>query len=138
VAYRILADLVLVMHAAFVAFAVLGALLALRWRWLAWLHVPAVSWGAFIEFTGWVCPLTPVENWFRNAGDRRGYSGGFIEHYIFPLLYSSTLTRNDQIVLGLGLLLLNLVLYGFILHRACCTRRAAQGAAAGEFDRRRV
>src|SRR4029453_7194536 len=91
VAYRILADLVLVMHAAFVAFAVLGALLALRWRWLAWLHVPAVSWGAFIEFTGWVCPLTPVENWFRNAGDRRGYSGGFIEHYIFPLLYSSTL-----------------------------------------------
>ena len=116
--YRVLADLVLVFHAAFVAFAILGALLALRWRWLPWLHLPAVSWGAVIEFTGWVCPLTPLENSLRHAGGTPGYSGDFIEHYVFPVLYSTTLTRSDQIVFGVALLLVNVAMYGFVLHRS--------------------
>jgi hypothetical protein len=116
--YGILADLVLVVHLGFVAFALLGALLVLRWRWLAWVHVPAIAWGALVEFTGWICPLTPLENWLRNAGGRPAYPSSFLEHHIFPVLYSSTLSRNDQIVLGVGLLVVNLVLYGFVFHRA--------------------
>jgi Protein of Unknown function (DUF2784) len=117
VLYRVPADLVLVVHAAFVAFAILGGLLVLRWRWLLWLHVPAVSWGAFIEFTGWVCPLTPLENSLRVAGGTAGYSGDFVEHYVFPVLYSTTLTRNDQLVLGVGLLLVNVAIYAIVLYR---------------------
>lgn len=117
VLYRVLADLVLVVHAAFVAFAILGGLLTLRWRWLAWLHVPAVSWGALIEFTGWVCPLTPLENSLRRAGGSAGYSGDFVEHYLFPVLYSTTLTRSDQIVFGVGLLLVNVAIYAIVLQR---------------------
>ena len=115
--YRVFADLVLVAHAAFVTFAILGGFLALRWHWLPWLHVPAVSWGGVVEFTGWVCPLTPLENSLRNAGGGGAYSGEFIERYLFPLLYSTTLTRSDQIVLGVGLLLINVAVYGFVLHR---------------------
>jgi hypothetical protein len=108
---------VLVLHAAFVAFAILGALLALRWRWVPWLHVPAVAWGAFIEFSGWVCPLTPLENALRVAGGGAGYSGDFVEHYLVPVLYSTTLTRSDQLAYGAALLLLNAVAYGFVLRR---------------------
>jgi len=117
VLYRVLADLVLVVHAAFVAFALLGALMALRWRWLPWLHVPAVAWGAFVELSGRVCPLTPLENSLRLEAGSASYSGDFIEHYLFPLLYSTTLTRNDQILLGVCLLLANLLMYGLILYR---------------------
>ena len=117
VLYRVFADLVLVVHVAFVAFAILGALLAFRCRWLPWLHVPAVAWGAFVEFSGRVCPLTPLENALRLEAGSAGYSGDFIEHYLFPLLYSTTLTRNDQVVLGVCLLLMNLVVYGFVLRR---------------------
>ena len=115
--YRVLADLVLVVHAAFVAFAILGALLVLRWRWLPWLHVPAVGWGALIEFTGWICPLTPLENRLREAGGSGGYSGGFVEHHLFPLLYSSTLTRDDQLFLGASLLAINVVIYSIVVSR---------------------
>jgi len=117
VLYRVLADLVLVVHTAFVAFALLGALMALRWRWLPWLHVPAVAWGAFVELSGRVCPLTPLENSLRLEAGSAGYSGDFIEHYLLPLLYSTTLTRNDQILLGVCLLLANLLMYGLILYR---------------------
>ena len=123
VLHRVLADGVLVVHAAFVAFAILGACLVLRWRWLAWLHIPAVCWGAVVEFTGWVCPLTPLENSLRHAGGSAGYSGDFIEHYLFPLLYSTTLTRDDQIAFGVALLLVNLAIYGFVLYRFRLRRR---------------
>ena len=115
--YRILADLVLVTHLGFVAFAIFGGLLALRWRRIAWLHLPAVAWGATVEFTGWVCPLTPLENGLREAGGIAPYSGDFIAHYITPVLYSTTLTRQDQLLYGLALLALNGVVYGLVLYR---------------------
>lgn len=109
--YRALADLVLVLHLGFVLFVVLGGLLVIRWPWLAFLHAPAVVWGVLIEFGGWVCPLTPFENWLRVRGGQAGYSGGFIEHYIQPVLYPHGLTRATQIVLGSVALLVNVAAY---------------------------
>ena len=115
--YRALADLVLVVHLTFVLFVVLGGLLVLRWPRIAWLHVPAAIWGVLIEYTWWICPLTPLENSFRARGGEAGYAGGFIEHYIQPLLYPAGLTRGTQIVLGSFVLLLNLSAYGILLTR---------------------
>ena len=115
--YRALADLVLAVHLAFVVFVVLGGLLVLRWPRLAWLHVPAAIWGILIEYTGWICPLTPLENSFRMRGGEAGYSGGFIEHYIQPLLYPAGLTRSTQLVLGSLVLILNLAAYSVVVSR---------------------
>jgi hypothetical protein len=115
--YRALADLVLVVHLAFVLFVVLGGLLVLRLPRLAWLHVPAAVWGVLIEYTGWICPLTPLENSLRERGGGAGYSGGFIEHYIQPVLYPAGLTRGTQIVLGSLALLVNLTAYGVVVAR---------------------
>jgi hypothetical protein len=121
--YRALADLVLVVHLTFVLFVVLGGLLVLRWPRAAWFHIPAAVWGVLIEYTGWICPLTPLENSFRARGGEAGYSGGFIEHYIQPLLYPAGLTRGTQIVLGSFVLLLNLSAYGILLTRAKAPHR---------------
>ena len=115
--YRFLADLVLVAHFAFVVFAVVGALLVLRWRWVVWLHLPAVVWAALISFAGWICPLTPLENWLRELGGSAGYESGFVEHYILPVLYPGGLTRGVQIVLGLLVLAVNMGIYGWLLRR---------------------
>ena len=115
--YRALADLVLVVHLGFVLFVVLGGLLVLRWPRLAWLHVPAAVWGVLIEYTGWICPLTPLENSLRERGGGAGYSGGFLEHYIQPVLYPAGLTRGTQIVLGSLALLVNLTAYGVVVAR---------------------
>ena len=115
--YRALADLILALHLVFVLFVVLGGLLVLRWPRTAWLHIPAAIWGVLIEYTGWICPLTPLENSFRARGGQAGYSGGFIEHYIQPLLYPAGLTRSTQVVLGSVVLLLNLAAYGIALSR---------------------
>jgi hypothetical protein len=115
--YRALADLVLVVHLAFVLFVVLGGLLVLRWPLVAWLHVPAAIWGVLIEYTGWICPLTPLENSLRMRGGEAGYSGGFIEHYIQPLLYPAGLTRSTQVVLGSLALVLNLTAYAIVVSR---------------------
>ena len=115
--YRGLADLVVVMHLAFVLFAVLGGFLVLKWKRYAWIHVPTVVWAALIEFAGWVCPLTPLENWLRERGGAIAYRSGFVEHYILPLLYPAVLTRRLQIALGLLVLILNLVIYGWVLRR---------------------
>ncbi len=115
--YRFLADLVLVAHFAFVVFAVVGALLVLRWRWVVWLHLPAVVWAVLIEFAGWICPLTPLENWLRELGVSAGYESGFVEHYILPVLYPGGLTREVQIVLGLLVLAVNIGIYGWLLRR---------------------
>jgi len=115
--YRALADLILALHLVFVLFVVLGGLLVLRWPRIAWLHIPAAIWGVLIEFTGWICPLTPLENSLRTRGGEAGYSGGFIEHYIQPLLYPAGLTRSTQVVLGSVVLILNLTAYGIALTR---------------------
>jgi uncharacterized protein DUF2784 len=109
--YGLLADLVLVAHLAFVAFVVLGGFLVLRWRRLAWIHVPVAIWGAAIVVTGFTCPLTPLENRLQQLGGRAGYQGGFIEHYITAMIYPAGLTRQIQIVLGTAVLALNLGVY---------------------------
>lgn len=115
--HRFLADTTLVVHLFFVLFVVLGGLLVLRWRWLAWVHVPAVIWGTFVELTGRICPLTPLELWLRDLGGEEGYEGGFIEHYITSWIYPEGLTRGFQIALGIGALAINLLVYGFVLLR---------------------
>jgi hypothetical protein len=109
--YGLLADLVLVAHLAFVGFVVLGGFLVLRWRRVAWIHVPVALWGAAIVVTGFTCPLTPLENRLQRLGGRAGYQGGFIEHYVTAVLYPDGLTRQIQIVLGAAVLVLNLVVY---------------------------
>jgi len=111
------ADLVASLHFAFVVFVVSGGLLVLRWPRLAWLHLPAVAWGASIELLGWICPLTPLENRLRHEAGLAGYEGGFVEHYLLPLLYPASLSRSVQVILGLSVLLINAVLYGSILRR---------------------
>ena len=116
--YRLLADLIVLLHFGFVLFAVLGGFLVWWRRWIAWLHVPALLWAATIEFTGGICPLTPLENWFRQRGNEAGYSGGFIEQYVIAILYPGGLTRNIQLVLGTAVLVINLFIYGWVLVRA--------------------
>ncbi|MEO0998459.1 MAG: DUF2784 domain-containing protein [Pseudomonadota bacterium] len=112
--YGLLADAVLVLHAAFIAFVVLGGALVLWRPRLIWLHLPVLAWGATIEFAGFICPLTPLENWLRVRGGGAGYSGGFIEQYLWPLIYPAALTREIQIVLGIALLAFNALVYFFV------------------------
>ena len=115
--FRLLANGVVLVHAAFVVFVVVGGFLTWRWPRLALVHVPAAIWGALIEFAGWICPLTPLENAFRLRAGQAGYSGGFIEHYVLPVMYPSGLTRTVQIVLGVTVVALNVAAYGVLLNR---------------------
>jgi len=115
--YRILADMMVLIHLCFIAFSVLGGLLVLRRHWWAFIHIPAVLWAALIEFRGWLCPLTPIENWLRQAGGAAGYKTGFIEHYIVPIIYPSSLTQKMQITLGLLVLTINLCIYAWVWYR---------------------
>jgi hypothetical protein len=115
--YRLAANGVLIAHLAFVLFVVFGALLVLRWPRLMYLHIPAFVWGGIIEFTGMICPLTPLEVQLRQLSGAAGYQGGFIEHYIVALLYPSALTRNVQIVLGFLAVVPNVVIYTWLLVR---------------------
>ncbi len=115
---RLLADLVFVAHFAFIVFVVAGGWIVLRRPWLAWLHLPAVIWGALIEFFGWTCPLTPLEIFLLRRSDAAGYSGGFIEHYLSPVIYPDGLTQAMQILLGSAVVLINGAVYARIwLHR---------------------
>jgi hypothetical protein len=115
--YRLGADLVLIVHSAFVLFVVLGGLFVWRWPWLIWIHLAAVFWGALIEFAGFICPLTPLEGRLRELAGGVRYEGDFIGHYITELLYPSGLTRPLQIGLGISVLLLNVLIYGYFLVR---------------------
>ncbi|WHZ24470.1 MAG: putative membrane protein [Nitrospira sp.] len=115
--YRLSADFVLLIHLAFVLFVVAGGLLVLKWPRLAWLHLPAVAWGALVEFTGWICPLTPLENSLRAMGGGAVYGSDFIAHYLLPILYPTGLTRYLQVVLGMGLLAANVALYVWLWRR---------------------
>lgn len=116
-AYRLLADLTVLVHAAFIAFAVCGGLLALRWPRIAWLHLPAVTWAAFIEFSGRICPLTPLENRYRELTGETGYAGDFIDHYILPVVYPAGLTRGIQFWLGVAVLAVNAIAYAVLVRR---------------------
>ncbi|MBO9354453.1 DUF2784 family protein [Bordetella petrii] len=120
--YRILAELVLLAHAAFILFAVLGGLLVLwKRRVMPW-HLAALAWGAAIMGGGWICPLTPLENHFRHLAGAAGYMGGFIEHYVFGLIYPEGLTRKIQIALAGALIATNMVIYT-IVYRRCWRSR---------------
>jgi Protein of Unknown function (DUF2784) len=115
--YQLLADLLVLGHLTFVGFAVLGGLLALRWRRVVWIHLGAVIWAATIEFSGWICPLTPLEIWLRQRAGEAGYRSDFVAHYLLPVLYPEGLTRGVQIMLGVFVLVVNLAVYGWILRR---------------------
>ena len=113
--YHSIADLLVVFHFAFIVFVVLGGFLVLKWRRIAILHIPCVMWGALIELKGWICPLTPIENHFREAAGAAGYTRGFIDHYVMPLVYPEGLTREMQIAFGIVVISVNLFVYGLVL-----------------------
>lgn len=121
--YRFLADLVVVLHFGFVLFVVLGGLFALRWPRAAWIHLPAAIWGAGIEFMQGICPLTPLENHLRRLGGDAGYSGGFVAHYVLPVLYPSGISQGVQIGLGIFAVAINVAIYTVVWRR----RRSASG-----------
>ena len=125
--YRALADLALLTHLVFIVFVLFGGLLALRWGWVPWIHLPAAAWGVVIELSGWICPLTPLENALRRAAGSAGYSGGFIAHYILPLIYPGGLTRGLQLVLGVVVVVLNVAVYLVVWRRT----RSGRGRRAG-------
>ncbi|MGA7180931.1 MAG: DUF2784 domain-containing protein [Thiobacillaceae bacterium] len=115
--YRLVSEVLLLVHLAFIFFVMAGGVLvALRPR-IVWLHVPAVIWGALIEFRGWICPLTPLENTFRKLAGEKGYAGGFIEHYLLPLIYPESLTTKTQYLLGGLVLVTNALVYFWLWRR---------------------
>lgn len=123
-AYRGLADATVALHFAFILFAVFGGFLAWRRAFWAWLHLPAVGWVAYLEFTGAICPLTPLENALRARAGDAGYTGGFVEHYLVPVIYPVGLTPQLQVLLGCAVVALNVLVYARLWRR----RRAARPA----------
>jgi hypothetical protein len=115
--FRLTADLLVGIHFLFIVFVVIGGFLCWRWPRMAWVHLPAAIWGAVIELMGWVCPLTPLENTFRRRAGQVGYEGGFIEHYLLPVIYPAGLTREVQLGLGVAVILLNAIAYGVVIRR---------------------
>jgi hypothetical protein len=115
--YHILANLVVVIHLAFVIFAVLGALLVIWRRWTIWLHLPAFLWAVWIECSGGICPLTPLESWLRIEAGQGGYEGDFIATYLLPVLYPAGLTRHVQFILAMMVVVINVAIYGSILYK---------------------
>ena len=115
--YILAANAIVILHLGFICFVVLGGLLALKWRPIIFLHAPAAVWGALVEFQGWLCPLTPLEQHLRIAGNQAGYSGGFIEYYLLALLYPASLDRAMQIMLGSLVIVINLLVYGWLIWR---------------------
>ena len=111
--HLVMANVVVVFHLVFVLFVVFGGVLLVRWRRVVWVHAPSVVWGIVVESTGYICPLTPIENLFRELGGELGYRGDFLEQYILPILYPIGLTRGDQLVLGVVVFVVNIVFYGY-------------------------
>ncbi|MDX1334768.1 MAG: DUF2784 domain-containing protein [Gammaproteobacteria bacterium] len=113
----IAADLLVTLHLLFIIFVLLGGLLVARWHWIALLHIPAAIWGALIEYQGWICPLTPMEQQLRKAAGEAGYEGGFVEHYILPIIYPDFLSREIQIGMGTVVIIFNLLVYAWVIYR---------------------
>jgi hypothetical protein len=116
-------NLVVLAHASFVLFVVFGGLLARRWRWIAWLHVPAVAWAVAIEWGGWICPLTPLENALRQRAGQPAYQGDFVAYYVLPVLYPAGLTRGAQMLLGTAVLAMNVGVYWLLVSQRAKGRR---------------
>lgn len=115
--YLLLAELTVLLHFLFVVFVTVGALLLLRWPKLIYLHLPAFVWGVYIQFSGGYCPLTPLEKTFRQRAGMETYDGGFINHYLIPIIYPPGLTYEMQIMIGIGLIILNIVIYTVFIYR---------------------
>ncbi len=114
---RIAADLVLALHLGFILFVILGGLLVLRFPRIAYLHIPAAFWGAFVEISGRICPLTTWENDFRRSAGESGYAESFVEHYLVPIIYPAGLTRGAQMALAGVVIVTNIVIYGWLVYR---------------------
>ncbi len=113
----IIADLIMILHFAFIVFVVVGGFAVVRWSWIVFLHLPAVVWGVLIELLNWTCPLTPLEASYRYAAGQAGYSGGFVEHYLMPLIYPSGLTRSVQFAIAAVVLGINAYVYTLVIYR---------------------
>lgn len=120
--FLLLADAVVLLHAGFVLFVLAGGLLVLRWPRLAWLHLPTAVWGAWVEFAGLICPLTPLENWLRQIGGGSTYSASFVEQYLMPILYPASLSREMQWLFGSLVIAANALVYAWV-----AVRRARRG-----------
>lgn len=114
--YRLAAEAVLLSHLAFILFALLGAVIAVRWRWIIVVHLPAAIWGFFVEITGRICPLTYLENSLRTRAGLSGYTESFIEHYLLAIIYPVGLTRDIQFILASVVVIVNCAIYGWIFH----------------------
>ena len=120
---RVAADIVVTVHFGFIVFVVLGGLLALRWPRMVWVHVPVAVWGVVIELVGFICPLTPLENRLRVAAGDDGYAGGFIDHYLIPVVYPDGLDKSTQVTLGILVFAVNLAIYGMVVAKRRKARR---------------
>jgi len=120
--YWIAANVVVLTHLGFILFVTLGGLLLLRSRKWAWIHLPAIIWGSIVELKGWICPLTPLENWLREKGGYEIYREAFIEHYIMPIIYPTGYTRGFQILLGISVIVINVVFYAVAFRNSRYTR----------------
>ncbi len=116
--YLIAADVIVLTHLGFILFVTFGGLLLFKSRKWIWVHLPAVIWGSIVELTGWICPLTPLENWLRVKGGHEVYREAFIEHYIMPIIYPSGYTRGFQILLGILVIVINIILYTWAFRRS--------------------
>ena len=114
---RLLADFILLFHFAFIIFAIFGGLIVLYKRWMLWIHVPAILWSSAVNLADWVCPLTPLENLLYSMAGQAGYKGGFIEHYITPLVYPNSMPRELELVAGISILVWNVFVYTFVAYR---------------------
>ncbi|MGR5519997.1 DUF2784 domain-containing protein [Vibrio sp. PNB22_4_2] len=115
--YRMLADLVVILHLLFIIFALIGGVLVLWRSYMLFIHIPAALWVTVISFKGWICPLTPLENQLRQAAGDEGYPGGFVEHYIIPIIYPVELRFDVQVLLGIAALGINIVIYALVYYR---------------------
>ncbi|NOQ78813.1 MAG: DUF2784 family protein [Gammaproteobacteria bacterium] len=109
------ADLLVIIHLLFIVFVVLGGFMLIKWHWLIFIHFPAVLWAVLLEFEGWICPLTPMEQALRRMAGQQGYSGGFIQHYIVPVIYPASLEENIQFILGVLLIVINVIIYLWVI-----------------------
>jgi hypothetical protein len=120
---KLLADIIILLHLAFIIFVVFGALLVLYRRWVAWLHIPMVLWSSVVNITPWLCPLTPLENLFRRQAGETGYAGGFIAHYIAPLIYPEGMSYDMGMMVGGFVFIWNMMIYGLVIYRIRYSKR---------------